>query len=110
MEYKKLIDKMKIFTFIFIFLISFDEIKIRKTIYYKCDIFWLPQQQHQFLETYIFFSVVQAFHKLHIFPNNKQLPQFQSSDNYCTVYLVKHYYSPVPNPERLKSSINFLIL
>ena len=37
MEYKKLIDKMKIFTFIF--LISLDEIKIRKTIYYKCYIF-----------------------------------------------------------------------
>ena len=71
--------------------------------------FWLPQQ-HQFLDTYIFFNVVQAFHKLHISPNNKQLPQFQSSDNDYTVYLVKHYYSPVPNPERLKSSLNFLIL
>ena len=109
MEYKKLIDKMKIFTFIFIFLISFDEIKIRKTIYYKCYIF-LATTTSVFGHVYIFFNVVQAFHKLHIFPNNKQLPQFQSSDNYYMVYLVKNYYSPVPNPERLKSSLNFLIL
>ena len=104
MEYKKLIDKMKIFTFIF--LISFDEIKIRKT---KCNIFLATTTTSVFGHVY-FFNVVQAFHKLHISPNNKQLPQFQSSDNDYTVYLVKHYYSPVPNPERLKSSLNFLIL
>ena len=60
-------------------------------------IFSLPQQ-HQFLDTYIFFNVVQAFHKLHTSPNNMQPLQFQSSDNYYKVYLVNHY-SLVPNPE-----------
>ena len=54
MEYKKLIDKMKIFTFIFIFLISFDEIKIRKTIYYKCYIFLATTTTSVFGHVYIF--------------------------------------------------------
>ena len=49
MEYKKLLDKMKIFTFIF--LISFDEIKIRKT---KCHIFLATTTTSVFGHVYIF--------------------------------------------------------
>ena len=49
MEYKKLLDKMKIVTFIF--LISFDEIKIRKT---ECNIFLATTTTSVFGHVYIF--------------------------------------------------------